>query len=50
MLIDVVIVQLVLVMSLTADVLVDANRDIQKPVIAKKVRNLIHIIVFYFWF
>ena len=50
MLINVVIVQLVLVISLTADVLVDANRVIQKPVIARKVRDLFYVIVFYFWF
>ena len=50
MLANVANVQLVPVMLLTADVLVDANRDIQRPVIAKRVQFEFYILAFSFSF
>ena len=48
MLVNVANVQLVPVTLLTADVLVDANRDIQRPVIAKRVQFEFYILAFSF--
>ena len=43
-------VQMVHVMLLTADVLVDANRDTQRPVIAKRVQFDFYIMAYLFRF